>query len=488
MFLGLDIGTTGIKGLVVDDNGKLMKSYNYPLEMQVPKPGWAEQHPDTWYEGVMSILGKCSKEYTIQGIGFSGQMHSLVLLDEKDRVLRDAILWCDQRTTAQCRYATEQLNGEREVIDLISNPILEGFTLGKLLWVRENEPDLYRRIAKIMLPKDYICYKLTGSFGIDFSDASGTAFFDVVSGQWSDPILDRLDINRATLPPVYQSNETRGTLKKEIADKLGWPETAVVSGGADNAVAAYGIGIKDTGDTMVSIGTSGTVFTVTDSQEPDYEGKLHLFRHVTEGRKYYMGVMLSAAHSLNWMMKQLRMENDFSEIENQLKAVSPGAGGLLFLPYLNGERTPHRDPNARGVLFGLSSKTTRAEIIRAVIEGVTFGLRDSFELIREKTGVKAIRVVGGGAKNREWCRILANNFKSSILIPEVDEGGAYGAAMLAAKGTGLKEEALDNWVKIKESIEPDTSQYGIYDSLYNEFQGLYRDLRERFSSVHDLFE
>ncbi|HOO31533.1 MAG TPA: xylulokinase [Thermotogota bacterium] len=486
MFLGIDVGTTGIKGLVVDRNGNVLNGYTHPLELSIPYAGWAEQNPEDWFDGVIAILKRVAEDYRIDGIGFSGQMHSLVCLDKEGKILRNAILWCDQRTTVQCREATEKMGGEEAVIEAISNPILEGFTLGKILWIKENEPEIYREIDKIMLPKDYICMKLGGSFGIDYSDASGTALFDVSEGLWNLNIIETLEIDEKILPPVFDSHAKRGLLKEELTRQFGWKETYLVSGGADNAVAAYGIGIAKPGDTMVSIGTSGTVLTATEETEPDFVGGVHLFRHVIPSQRYYMGVMLSAAHSLNWAIKNFGITDDFTILEGQIKTVNPGSDGLLFLPYLNGERTPHRDPDARAVLFGISSKTTRAEIARAVIEGVTFGLRDSFELIKTKTKITNIRIVGGGAKNRTWCTILADNFKLPVSIPENDEGGAYGAAMLAAKADGISDEEIASWISLKETIEPNPENYARYDVIYEQFKGLYRDLKERFKTVSQL--
>ncbi len=486
MFLGIDTGTTGIKGMVVNERGEVLNQFTSPLNLIVPKAGWAEQNPNDWYEGVMKILKEVSRQYVIEAIGLSGQMHSLVLLDESESVLRNAILWCDQRTSDQCNRATQTLGGERHVIDLIANPILEGFTLGKLLWIKENEPHIYKKIDKIMMPKDYICMKLGGEFGTDYSDASGTAYFDVKNSRWSDEILQGLNINPQHLPPVFDSHKIRGRLKKELADEFHWNDTLIVSGGADNAVAAYGIGISKPGDTMISIGTSGTVLTATNETEPDMDGKLHLFSHVLPSQKYYMGVMLSAAHSLNWFLKEFHIDWTYDQLESVIAGVKPGANGLLFLPYLNGERTPIRDPNARGVLFGISSKTTREDVIRSVIEGVTFGLRDSFELIKQKTEIKTIRVVGGGAKNKTWCSIIADNIKMPIEIPEIDEGGAYGAAMLAAKGKGLDQKSLSKWVKVRETVQPDASKFEQYDKFHKQYKGLYTDLKDRFKKISEI--
>src|SRR6056297_176369 len=488
MFLGIDVGTTGIKALVVNEKGQVLKQYNSSLKLTVPKPGWAEQDPDDWLKAVMELLKEVSKEYDIKSISFSGQMHSLVMLDKNDQVLRNAILWCDQRTTAQCQKATERIGGEQSVIRLIANPILEGFTLGKILWVKENEPQIYHQVKRVMMPKDYICMKLGGEYGTDYSDASGTAYLNVYDSSWSQEIFEQLNIDPSILPPVFESQKVRGILKADLAQELGWKDTLIVSGGADNAVAAYGIGISKPGDTMVSIGTSGTVLTATEKGEPDFDGKIHFFHHVLPGQKYYMGVMLSAAHSLNWVLKTFDIQWTFEDLEKKIAQIKPGSGGVLFLPYLNGERTPLRDPNARGVLFGLSSKTTSEEVIRAVIEGVTFGLRDSFELIKEKTEIKTIRAVGGGAKNKTWCSIIADNLKMPISVPENDEGGAYGAAMLAAKGAGIQEEELANWVQINETIQPNPENYKIYDQLYEQFKALYSDLKERFKTIAKITE
>lgn len=488
MFLGIDVGTTGIKALVVNDKGEVLNQYARSLEMSVPKPGWAQQEPADWLKAVLEILRDVSKDHHITSISFSGQMHSLVMLDKEDQVLRKAILWCDQRTTSQCKQATQKIGGEEAVIGLIANPILEGFTLGKLLWVKENEPEVFNKIKKVMMPKDYICMKLGGEYGTDYSDASGTAYFNVHDSRWSHEILEQINLDPSILPPVFESQSVRGMLRADLAQELGWHDTLIVSGGADNAVAAYGIGISEPGDTMVSIGTSGTVLTATEKGEPDFDGKIHFFHHVLPGQKYYMGVMLSAAHSLNWFLREFDIDWSFQELEKKISQVQPGAGGLLFLPYLNGERTPLRDPNARGVLFGLSSKTTSEEVIRGVIEGVTFGLRDSFELIKNKTEIKTIRAVGGGAKNKAWCSIIADNVKMPVSIPKNDEGGAYGAAMLAAKGAGVEEQELSEWVKIKETIQPNPNHYEIYDKLYEQFKKLSSDLKERFEQVSKLTE
>ncbi len=479
-YLGIDVGTTSIKGLVVDENGRLLDTYSWPLKMDIPKPGWAEQDPNLWWEGVLEILRNVSLKHTISAIGFSGQMHSLVCLDKNFQVIRPAILWCDQRTTQRCKKATEIMGGETKVIEKMGNPFLEGFTFPKILWIKENERANFNKIKKILLPKDYIIYKLTGNLGIDYSDASGTACFNVNKNTWDSEVFEKFEIDISIMPDIYLSYDDRGELRNELKSQLGWNNCKIVSGGADNAAAAFGIGISKKGESMVSIGTSGTVLTITENKKPDLEGKIHYFNHVLENKYYYMGVMLSAANTLNWVRDHFFPHSSWDEIEERINNSKPGSNGIIFLPYLNGERTPHRDPNARGVIFGISSINNENDILRATIEGITFGLRDSFELIKEKTEIKDMRIVGGGAKNKTWIKLVAANFKMPIKIPQIDEGGAYGASMLAALGNGQNLEHVLNWVKIKEIIEPDDNLFEIYDELYEIYKKLYFSLKQNY--------
>jgi len=317
-YLGIDVGTTGLKGLVISEEGELLDSYSYSLEMKVPKPAWAEQDPEDWWNGVYEILKKVSRTHRIDVIGFSGQMHSLVVLDENNKPIRPAILWCDQRTTPQCKKATEVFGGEEKVISKIGNPFLEGFTFPKILWLKENEGENFKKIMKILLPKDYIVFKLTGSIGMDYSDASGTACFNVKTNYWDEDIFETFGINMDIMPELYPSYGIRGELKESLQNELGWRNTKVVSGGADNASAAFGIGISKAGESMVSIGTSGTVLTLTDKKEPDLSGKTHYFNYVIKDKYYYMGVMLSAAHSLNWVKNRFFPSLDWAEIEERI--------------------------------------------------------------------------------------------------------------------------------------------------------------------------
>ncbi len=341
-YVGIDVGTTGIKAVVVEENGKILDRFNYLLKVHNPRPAWSEQNPQDWWEGVVEILKFISGRYKINSIGLSGQMHSFVGLDKSGNVVRPAILWNDQRTALECEEATQILGGERNVIAEIGNPILEGFTLGKILWVRKHEPNNFRKIKYIMMPKDYISYMLTGELGTEWSDASGTACYDVKERKWNLKVLNSLEIDSALFPPISASYAVRGMLKASLARDFGWKDVKVICGGADNAVSALGVGVFRPGDCMVSVGTSGTVLGVTSSTVPDLEGKLHYFNHVVDNTSYYMGVMLSATSSFDWARKIMAPNDSLEKIEEMAKSSVPGSKGLIFLPYLNGERTPHR--------------------------------------------------------------------------------------------------------------------------------------------------
>jgi xylulokinase len=487
-FLGLDIGSTGIKGIVTSEKGEILQTYNYPLRIDYPKSGYAEQHPDDWWEGVKIVLKEVSANYSINYISFSGQMHTLVTLDNSNKVIRPAIMWCDQRTHKQCIEATEKLGGEHEVLKRVGNPFLEGFTLPKILWLKENEREHYNKISKIMLPKDYIVFKMTGNIGTEYSDASGTACLSIETHDWDYELLDRLGINTQIFPKIYGSTAVRGSLIPELSEELGWANTYVVSGGADNAVAALGLGISNVADCMVSIGTSGTVLVVTDKKDPDETGKLHYFIHVLNDKKYYMGVMLSATNSLNFIKNNFFKDLSWQEFEAKASLSTSGANGLIFLPYLNGERTPHRDAFARGVIYGLSSKHNENDIIRCALEGVAFGLRDSFELIKNRSAINKIKIVGGGAKNLLLCRILATNFKSKVEIPLIDEGAAYGAAMLAAIGSGMNRDDVLSWYKTKKYIEPTSKFCDFYSEYYEVYKSLYCNLKKTYKYSYSILE
>lgn len=483
VYLGLDIGTTGIKALLTDRSGAVVKSLAYPLDIITPRPAWAEQDPESWWRGVVSLLQAVPKGMKVLRIGLSGQMHTLVPLDAGGRVLRNAILWSDQRTAAECGEATEALGGESRVIEMIGNPIYPGFTLPKILWLRKNEPAVYQRMKTCLLAKDYIAWRLTGEFGCDPSDASGSAMYDVSGRRWNEELLRILGIDRDLLPPVQGSYRVRGRLRADLARELRWGGTEVVAGGADNAVSALGVGVCAPGDCMVSIGTSGTVVGITEAATPDRSGRLHFFNHVLPGCSYYMGVMLSAAASLNWFKEKMGAALSWDEIGRGIDALPVGAGGMLWLPYLQGERTPHRNPNARGVLYGISAMSSVMHAFRAVMEGITCGLRDSFELMKAQTQIRRVIVIGGGAKSEVWCQMLADNLRVPVTVPAVDEGGAYGAAMLAAMGDGTEPAEIGKWVRESGTVCPDEVKAAEYDLVYEQFGALYRDLKDRFDAT-----
>lgn len=486
VYLGLDLGTTSLKALLVDKNGVARKSLSCPLSLKTPKPAWAEQDPEDWVRAAENLLALIPKKFKVRRIGLSGQMHSLVALDARDKVIRPAILWSDQRCTEQCRSATEILGGEAKVIKMIGNPILEGFTLGKILWLREKEAANFKRMKSFLMPKDYLAFRLSGQKGIDYSDASGVAAFDVSQGRWNQELLRKLDLPESLFPEVQESFAARGRLKPELAQKFGLDQVEIAAGGADNAASALGAGALTPGDVVVSVGTSGTVVAITDKRKADGAGRLHFFSHAAPGLRYYMGVMLAAASAVNFFTAKMGGRINWDKLNQEAALVPPGSGGLIFLPYLNGERTPHRDSAARGVLCGLSQRSDWPHIIRAAMEGVSFGLRDSFELVKKLTQARRVQLVGGGAKNPLWQEILAANFQQPLTVPEVDEGGAYGAAMLAALGDGLDLGALSAWVKVKKHIKPQESLIKAYDSWYTEFQGLYVDLKKRFKTLATL--
>jgi xylulokinase len=481
MFLGIDLGTTSMKGLVTDQNGVVKGVYQKPVTLLSPDILSREQNPIEWKNALEAILEEISEHFQIEAIGFSGQMHSLVMLDRYDQPIRNSILWCDQRTSQECAEATRSLGGEKEVVRRIGNPILEGFTLPKLLWVKKHEPEYYERLRMVLLPKDYLSFILCGEKGIDMSDASGTAFYNVFDRTWDGQLLSLLGLNTSYLPKVTSSTSVRGLLRKEYARRLGWNNVKIVSGGADNAVAAFGVGMQRNGDGMVSIGTSGTVAVATDRKTGDEEGKIHYFNHVLPDMSFYMGVMLSATNSLDWFAENAGQAINWETLEKEVRSSESGAKGILFLPYLNGERTPHRDPLAKGVLFGLTSYHTRGDLYRAILEGISYGLRDSFELISAKTPVCRLRIVGGAAKNEIWREIIATNFNIPLELPEIDQGGSYGAAMLAAMGSGVAIDDVVKWVRIKRIIEPNQDWIERYRLGYEGYKELYTRLKSMFS-------
>ncbi|MCS7175025.1 xylulokinase [Pseudothermotoga sp.] len=488
LFVGLDVGTTGVKGILVDAFGNVRAIENEKLSMLTPKPGWAEQRPEDWWLAVKKVLRKLAERAEqlsgkIVSISTSGQMHSLVALDESDKPIHNAILWCDQRTHTECEEATEKLGGEKRVLSLVGNPILPGFTLPKILWLKKHQPELFKRIRKIMLPKDFTNFMLTGEFATEHSDASGTMLYDVSKLDWCEEVLETFEIQKSWLPTLSRSDQIVGKVKKNLAGELGLKgEVFVVAGGADNACAALGIGVIEPGDVMVSLGTSGTVVAPVVNGSSDPKGRVHFFAHTVFGVKYHMGVMLTATYSLEWF-KERFLNEDYEKINEEVAKIPVGSNGVLFLPYLNGERTPHRDPHARGVFFGLSSFHSKWDVVRAIFEGVAFGIKDSFDILKELGDrVERIRITGGGSKSKVWNQMLADMLGFQIEKPAVDEGASYGAAMLACSGyTKLPLEKISkSWYKLKATTQPSSENQQNYELVYAKFKKLYAVLKDTF--------
>jgi xylulokinase len=456
---GLDVGTTGVKAVAITPDGDVVAraEEDYPLSM--PRPGWSEQDPEDWWHASQRVLGALPDA---TAVGLSGQMHGLVALDAEDRVLRPAILWNDQRTAAECREIEERVGLERLIVST-GNRALTGFTAPKLLWVRNNEPDVYARIAHVLLPKDYVRLRLTGDRAIDVADASGTLLFDVANRRWSGEVLDALELPREWLPESYES-----------------PEVPGAPGAGDQAAGALGVGIDRPGPVSVVLGTSGVVFAALPEYATDPQARAHVFCHAVPGGWHAMGVMLSAAGSLRWLRDAVVGES-YEELVREAAEWPPGAEGLLFAPYLAGERTPHADPHARGAFVGLELRHDRGALVRAVLEGVAFGLRDCLEVLRG-LGVEAQvgRASGGGARSTLWLRIVASVLGFPLERTVVEEGAAYGAALLAGMSSGVfadAHEAVARAVDVRDTVEPDPKWQEIYDHGYDRFKLLYPVLR-----------
>lgn len=503
--IGIDVGTTGIKSLIMREDGKITASSFVEYPLSLPHPGWAEQNPDDWQsaakKALKELIAKCGcPAKDIKALSFSGQMHGLVCLDADMKPLRPAILWCDVRTTKQCRYITQKIGAER-LIKLASNPALEGFTLPKLEWVRKNEPAIYKKISKILLPKDYVRFKLTGKLGMEVSDAAGTLMFDVAKKRWSKEILEALKIDPAILPEVGESIDIAGEITPEAALETGLPAgLPVIFGGADNTCAAVGNGIIDEGFWAISIGTSGTVIAPTRKPARDPKGRVHTFNHSVPDVWYLMGVMQAAGLSYKWFRDEFsaseksvaaRLGIDAYELlAAEAKDIKPGAEGLIWLPYLNGERTPHLNSEAKGALFGVTARHKRGHVIRAILEGVVFGLRDGFEIIKgQKIPIKQIRLTGGGAKSPLWRQIQADILNQQVNTINVDEGPAFGAAIIAGVGAGLYKsfaEASASLIKLKDTIDPLPENVKKLEDVYRIFKKLYIDLKDRMSEISRL--
>ena len=502
--IGIDVGTSSTKALLIDESGKVLKSVAPEYEFQTPKPLWAESDPADWWsatiEAIKSLLEDIDPGQVV-GLGLTGQMHGLVCLDKSGDVLRPCIMWNDQRTADQCREMTARI-GEDDVIAITGNPILPGFTAPKLRWVQENEPEVYERIDKILLPKDYIRYKLSGEFFTDVSDASGMSLLDVRQRHWARYILNEFQWPESWLPEVTESPVASTKLSTEAASLTGLPAgLPIIAGGGDQAAQAVGCGIVREGVISTTLGTSGVVFAHSDEYRVESKGRLHAFCHAVPGKWHLMGVMLSAAGSYQWFRNQLCGEEvnqeketgrDAYEILNEAAAsISPGAEGLLFLPYLSGERTPYPDPNARGSFVGLSLRHTKAHMTRAVLEGVSYGLNDSLELMRSM-GISPENIVlsGGGAKSPLWRQMLADVFNTRCSMVNATEGAAYGAALLAGVGSGVYpsvEDACDRTISTTDAVEPgDNVPY--YADFFPRYRNLYPSLRFEFEQMADTLQ
>ncbi len=488
-FLGIDSSTTATKALLMDESGVVVGVAAAEYAYETPRPLWSEQDPHLWWQGTVAAIRQVVANTAvppqhIRAIGLTGQMHGLVLLDKHGAVLRPAILWNDQRTATQCDDIRARL-GKKRLIQITGNDALTGFTAPKILWVQQEEPDIYAQVAHILLPKDYVRYRLTGEFAIDKADGAGTMLFDLKQRDWSPEVLAALDIDLAWLPPTFEGTAVTGHLSSTAAEATGLPAgIPVVGGGGDQAANGVGVGAVVEGIVALSLGTSGVVFAATNTPAIEPDGRLHAFCHAVPGKWHFMGVMLSAAGSLRWFRDALAPGVEFGDLVDEAAAIPPGSDGLLFLPYLTGERTPHPDPLARGAFVGLTVRHGRAHMTRAVLEGVAFGLRDSFELMKGAglTAVTQVRIAGGGAKSPLWRQILADVFNAELVTVNTAEGAAYGAALLAATGAGAfasVEEACRATIHITGTTEPG-SHSAHYQQLYPHYCALYPALNSIF--------
>lgn len=494
-WMGIDVGTGGTRALLVDEGGRVRAGFTAPHEdMRMERPLWAEQRPENWWEaaqqavrGVLREAGASGAE--VRGVGLSGQMHGLVMLDEAGRVIRPALIWCDQRSQQQVDWVNRAL-GPDAVLAYTANPVLTGFTLPKLLWVRDHEPAHFARLRKLLLPKDYVRYCLTGEHASEVSDASGTSLFDVAHRRWAFEMVDRLGLDPSILPAVYESSDVTGKVTAAAAAATGLaPGTPVVGGGGDQASSAVGNGVVEPGIVSCTLGTSGVVFAHMEAPAYDPQGRVHTFCHAVRGAWHVMGVTQGAGLSLQWFRNQLAPGSDYDRLTAEAAEAPAGSHGLFWLPYLMGERTPHLDAFARGGWIGLTAKHSRADLIRSLLEGVCYSQRDCLDLI-EQLGVRVecVRISGGGARSAFWRRLLANVFGKRVVLLQTQEGSAYGAALLALVGTGIYgsvPEACRAAIREVESVDPQPSEsayyargHAVYRTLYPALKSVYRQIQE----------
>ncbi len=491
--MGVDVGTTGTRAVIVRADGHVVGAATGDHQpMRMAKPGWAEQDPEDWWQATLVAVRGALESTGIKGseiaaVGLSGQMHGVVLLDKSRAVLRPSLIWCDQRSQAQCDWITNKV-GAAKLIQLVSNPALTGFSAPKMLWVRDNEPQVWERVAHFLLPKDFVRYRLTGEFATDVSDASGTLLFDVTNRRWSKEILSALGIDPQILPKAYESPEITGQITQEVAVLTGLSAgTPVVGGGGDQAASAVGNGIVLPGLTSATLGTSGVIFAYTDSPNLDPKGRIHTFCHAVPGKWHVMGVTQGAGLSLRWFRdnfgytetwyaKQADVD-PYELIIREAERIKPGSEGLLWLPYLMGERTPHLDSQARGMWFGMTASHTRSHLVRSILEGVAFSLRDSLEIFKELgIPVEQIRASGGGSRSFLWRQIQADIYGKELVTLHTSEGSALGAALLAGVGAKMYssvEESAKQAIQVKESMSPKPDNVTTYDKFYQVYRDLY---------------
>ncbi|HKV40139.1 MAG TPA: xylulokinase [Blastocatellia bacterium] len=495
LYLGIDISTTGAKALLINSEGEVTASATTPLALSTPRPLWSEQEPRDWWNAVAasirSALGQAGSGETVSAIGLTGQMHGLVLLDGNKQVLRPAILWNDQRCGEECDEIREIVGRDR-LIQISGNDALTGFTAPKIVWVKKHEPEIFARARHVLLPKDYIRFKLTGQMAMDKADGSGTMLFDLKSRDWSAELVTALGIPSEWLPPTHEGPVVTGEIDSEAAAATGLkPGTPVVAGGGDQAAQAVGVGAVKPGIVAVTLGTSGVVFAATESSLIEREGRLHAFCHAVPGRWHLMGVMLSAAGSLQWYRDTLAPQASFDELTAEAAEVPAGSEGLIFLPYLTGERTPYPDPLARGAWVGLTVRHGRGHLTRSVLEGVAFGIKDMFDLIKSAGlgTIEQVRVSGGGAKSALWRQILAGILGVELVSVNTTEGAAYGAAILAGTGFGEwpdVDTACSKLIKIVNRVGPDVARHDFHEQLHEQYVRLYPALKPSFNALASL--
>lgn len=487
LYVGVDLGTSSVKLLLMDEFADIKKIVSREYPIYYPRTGWSEQNPEDWFDALMlafeELLQGQEKEQ-VEGISFSGQMHGLVMLDKNDEVIRPAILWNDGRTQDECDYLNNVI-GQDRLTSYTGNMALTGFTAPKLLWVKKHEPENFERINKIMLPKDYVAFRLSGVYSTDVSDASGTLLFDVKNKKWSEELLEIVGLNEEQMPEIYESCEVVGSLRDSVASKLGLSsDVKIIAGGGDQAVAAVGTGTVGHGMCNVSLGTSGVVFVASSKYSEIENNALHMFAHA-DGKYHFMGVTLAAAASNEWWMKNILASENYDIEQAEYKKI--GDNDVYFLPYLMGERTPHNNPNARGVFIGMTMETSRSDMTGAILEGVAYSLRDSLEIIRNNgVEINSIRINGGGAKSKLWCEIIANVFDVEVNKINSDEGPAFGAAILATVGCKkyeTVEEACEKLIKVTETIKQDKDIVEEFNKGYEIYHGLYTTLKDTFEKI-----